>query len=88
MAKVGCTVLNTVIFCVRESNTGQFYLNGKSNSDVLNKVHQDMIAGPSKVFKPEVVFDATLNRKFPIICKQIVDSGVVQNHRCSVSTKD
>ena len=72
MLKLGCTLHNLTNICLQKSTDSNFYLFTESDKDLLEKVREDMVDGPSIVFTSKAVVDETLIRKSSTFCKPIV----------------
>ena len=72
MLKLGCTLPNLANNCLHKSTTAKFYPITETDEDLLQKIREDMVGGPSIVFKSKAVVDETFIRNSEIICKSIV----------------
>ena len=70
--KLGCTLPNLAGICVRKSTSAKFYPFTETDKDLLQKIREDMVGGPSIVFTRKAVVDETFIRKSENICKTIV----------------
>ena len=77
MLKLGCTLPNLANICLHKSTDSKFYPFTESDKDLLEKIREDMVGGPSIVFTPKAVVDETFIRKSSNLCKSIVgiDAG-------------
>ena len=72
MLKLGCTLPNLVNICLHKSTDSKFYPSTDSDKDLLEKIREDMVGGPSTVFTRKAVVDETFIRKSTTLCKSIV----------------
>ena len=72
MLKLGCTLPNLANICPHKSTYSNFYPFTGSDKDLLEKVPEDMVIGPSIVFSRKAVVDETFIRKSMILCRSIV----------------
>ena len=72
MLKLGCTLPNLANICLHKSTDSKFYPFTESNKDLLEKIREDMVGGPSIVFTRKAVVDETFIRKSSNLCKSIV----------------
>ena len=72
MSKLGCTLPNLANSCLRKSTSAKFYPFNETDKDLLQKIREDMVGGPSIVFTRKAVVDETFIRKSENICKSIV----------------
>ena len=72
MLKLGCTLPNVANICLHKSTSGKFYPFTETDKDLLQKIREDMVGGPSIVFTRKAVVDETFIRKSENICKSIV----------------
>ena len=72
MLKVGCTLPKLAIICLHKSTSAKFYPFTETDEDLLQKIREDMVDGPSIVFTRKVVVDETFIRNSRNICKSIV----------------
>ena len=59
MLKLGCTFPNLANICLHKSTNAKFYPFTETDKDLLQKVWEDMVGGPSLVFTRKVVVDET-----------------------------
>ena len=57
---------------MHKSTDSKFYPFTQSDKDLLEKIQEDMVGGPSIVFTRKVVVDETFIRKSSNLCKSIV----------------
>ena len=72
MLKLGCTLRNLANVCLHKSTDSKFYPLAESDKDLLEKIREDMVGGPSIVFTRKAVVDETFIRKSSNLCKSIV----------------
>ena len=72
MLKLGFTLPNLANICLHKSTDSKFYPFCESDKDLLEKICEDMVVGPSIVFTRKVVVDETFVRKSTNLCKSIV----------------
>ena len=72
MLKLGCTLPNLANFCLHQSTSAKFYPFTESDKDLLQKIREDMVGGPSIVFTRKAVVDETFIRNSENVCKSIV----------------
>ena len=70
--KLGCTLPNLASICLRKSTDAKFYPFTEGEKDLLAKLREDVIGGPSIVFTRKAVVAETFIRKSTNICKSIV----------------
>ena len=72
MLKLGSTLPNLANICLRKSTSAKVYPFTETDKDLLQKIPEDMVGGPSIVFTRKTVVDETFIRNSGIICKSIV----------------
>ena len=72
MLKLGCTLPNLANICLHKSTSANFYPFTETDKDLLQKIREDMVGGPSIVFTRKGVVDETFIRNSENICKSIV----------------
>ena len=72
MLKLGCNLPNLANICLHKSTDSKFYPFTESDKDLLGKIREDMVGGPSIVFTRKAVVDETFIRKSANLCKSIV----------------
>ena len=85
MLKLGCTLPNLAIFCLHKSTDSKFYPFTESDKDLLEKIREDMVGGPSIVFTRKAVVDEIFIRKSSKLCKTIVGIDASQLYPYSMS---
>ena len=78
MLKLGCTIPRLANTCLHKSTDSKFYPFTESDRGSLEKIHEDMVGGPSIVFTRKAVLDETFIRKSSNLCKSIVGIDVSQ----------
>ena len=72
MWKLGCTLPNLANICLHKSTSAKFYPFTESDKDLLQKIREDTVDGPSIVFTRKAVVDETFIRNSENVCKSIV----------------
>ena len=72
MLKFGCKLPNLANICLHRSTDSKVYPFTESDEDLLEKMREDMVGGPSIVFTRKAVVDETFKRKSSNLCKSIV----------------
>ena len=72
MLKLGCILPNLANICLHKSTDYNFYPFFSSDSDLLEKLREDLTSGPSIVFTRKAVSNETFTRKSNHFCKSIV----------------
>ena len=72
MLKLGCTLPNLANICLHKSTDSKFYAFTESDKDLLEKIREDIVGGPSIVFTRKTVVDETFICKSSNLCKSIV----------------
>ena len=70
--KLGCTLPNLDNICLHKSTDAKFYPFTEVDKDLLEKVREDVVGGPSIVFTRKAVVDETFIRKSTNLRKSIV----------------
>ena len=78
MLKLGCTLPNLANFCLHKSTSAKFYPFTESDKDLLQKIREDMVGGPSIVFTRKAVVDKTFIRNSGNLCISIVGNDASQ----------
>ena len=71
MLKLGCTLPNLGNICLHKSTDSKFNPFTGSDKDLLEKICEYMVGGPSIVFTRKAVVDETFIRKSTNLCKSI-----------------
>ena len=72
MLKLGCTLPNLANICLHKSTSAKSYPFTETDNDLLQKIREDMVGGPSIVFTRKTAVDETFIRNSEKICKSIV----------------
>ena len=72
MLKFGCTLPNLAKICLHKSTTAKFFPFTETDKDLLQKIREDLVGGPSIVFTRKAVVDDFFIRNSGNICKSIV----------------
>ena len=72
MLNLGCTLPNLTIIFLYRSNDSKFYPFTELDKDLLEKIREDTVGGPSFVCTRKAVVDVTFRRKSSNFCKSIV----------------
>ena len=72
MLKLGCTLPNLANICLHKPTSAKFYPFTQSVEDLLQKIREHMVGGPSIVFTRKAVVDETFIRNSENLCKSIV----------------
>ena len=78
MLKLGCTLPNLANICLHKAEDSKFCPFTESDNDLLEKIREDMVGGPSIVFTRKAVVDETFLRKSSNLCKSIVGIDACQ----------
>ena len=78
MLKLWCTLPNWANICLHKSTSTKFYPFTETDKDLLQKIREDMVGGPSIVLTRKVVADETFIRKSGNIFKSIIGIGARQ----------
>ena len=72
MLKLGCPPPNLANIWLHKSTDSKIYPFTESDNDLLEKIRDDMVGGPSFVFTRKIIVDETFKRKSSNSCKSIV----------------
>ena len=72
MLELGCTLPILANNCLHKSTNTKFYPFTETDKDLLQKIREDMVGGPSIVFTRKVVVEKTFIRDSRKICKSFV----------------
>ena len=72
MLKLGCTLPNLANICLHKSTDAKFYPFTEGDKELLEKIGEEVVGGPSNVFTRKAVVDETFIRKSTNFCKSIV----------------
>ena len=84
MLKLGCTLPNLANIWLHKSKDSKFYPFTESDKDLLEKIREDMVGGPSIVFTRKALVDETFIRKSMNLCKSIVGMDASQLYAYSM----
>ena len=77
MLKLGSTIPNLANICLHKSTDAKFYPFTEGDKDLLEKIREDVVGGPSNVFTRKAFVDEIYIRRTNI-CKSIVGIDVSQ----------
>ena len=72
MLKLGCTLPNLANICLHKSTDAKFFPFTEGDKDLMEKIGDDVVGGPSIVFTRKAVVDETFIQKSTNIGKSIV----------------
>ena len=72
LLKLGCTLPNLANICLHKSTDAKLYPFREGDKDLLEKIREDVVCGPSIVFTRKAVVDETFIEKSAIIGKSFV----------------
>ena len=72
MLRLACTLPNLANIFLHKSTDSKFYPLTESDKDMLEKIREDMVGGPSIVFTRKAVANETFIRKSTNLCKSFV----------------
>ena len=72
MLKLGCTLPNLAKNYLHKSTSTKFYPLIETDKDLMQKIREEMVGGPSIVFTRKAVVDETFIRNSENVCKSIV----------------
>ena len=84
MIKLGCTLPNLANICLHKPTDSKFYPFTDSDKDLLEKIWEDLVGGPSIVFTRKAVVDETFIRKSTNLCKSTVGIDASQLYHYSM----
>ena len=84
MLKLGCTLPNLANNCLHKSTDAIFYPFREADKDLLEKIREDVVGGPSIVFTRKAVVDEIFVQKSTIICKSFVGIDASQLYSYSM----
>ena len=84
MLKFGCTLPNLANICLHKSTDAKFYPFTEGDKDLLGKIREDFVGGPSIVFTRKAVVDETIIRKSTNLCESINGIDASQVHPYSM----
>ena len=72
MLKLGCKLNNLAKTCLHKSTGSKFCPFTESDKDLLEKIQEAMVGGPSIVFTRKAIVDKTFIRNLSNLCKSFV----------------
>ena len=84
MLKLGCTLPNLANICLHKYTSAKIYPFTETDKDLLQKIREDMVGGPSIVFTRITMVDETFIRNSGNICKSIVGVDASQLYASSI----
>ena len=84
MLKLGFTLPDPAKICLHKSTTAKFYPFTEKHEDLLDKIREDMIGGPSITFTRKAVVDETFIRGSTNLCKSVVGIDASQLYPFSI----
>ena len=84
MLKLGCTLPNLANICLHKSTNAKFYPFTENDKNLLEKIRDDMVGGPSIVFTRKAVVNETLIQDSANVCISIVGIDASQLHPFSM----
>ena len=87
MLKLGGTLPKLADICLHKSTDSKFYLFTEWDQDLLEKIREDVVGGPSIVFTRKTVVDETFIRKTSILCKSTVGIDTSQPMPTGLNTR-
>ena len=82
MLKLGCTLANLAKIFLYKSTTAKFYPFRESDKNLVEKLREDMVVGPTIVFPRKTVVKETFIRDSMNWCKTFI--GISQLHLFSM----
>ena len=79
MLKLGCTLPNLAKICLHKPASAKFYPFTETDKDMLEKIREDLVGGPSIVFTRKTEVDEKFIWNSRNVCKSIV--GIDANQR-------
>ena len=84
MLKLCCTLPNLAHNCLHKSTDAKFYPLTEGDKDLLEKIQEDVVGGPSIVITRKAVVDESFIRKFTNTCKYNVGIDASQLYSYSM----
>ena len=78
MLKPGCSLPNLANICLHKATDAKFYPFTKGDKDLLEKIREGFVGGPSILFTRKAIVDETFIRKSASMCKSIVRTDASQ----------
>ena len=82
MFKLCCTLPNLANICLHKSTDSKFYRFTEGDKDLVEKIREDVVGGPSIVFTRKAVVEETFIRMSTNKCKTIVGIDASQLYPC------
>ena len=77
MLKLGCTPPNLANVCLHKSTSAKFYAFTETDKDLLQKIGEDMVGGPSIVCTRKTAVGETFIRDSGNFCKSFIGKSAV-----------
>ena len=84
LLKLGCNLPNLANICLHKSTDAKFYPFTEADKNLLEKIREDVVGGPSIVFTRKAVVDKTFIRKSTNLCKSTVGIDASQLYAYSM----
>ena len=84
MLRLDYTLPNLAKICLHNSTDSNFYPFTEGEKDLLEKIREDMVGGPSIVFTRKAVVDKTFIRKLTNLCESFVGIDASQLYPLSM----
>ena len=84
MLKFRCTLPNLAKIYLHKSSDVKFYPSTEGDTDLLQKIREDMVGGPTIVFTHKAVVDKPFIRKWTNLCKSVVGIDASQLYLYSI----
>ena len=84
MLKLGCTLPNLANICLHKSTDAKIYPLTEGDKDLLEKIRENVVGGPSVVFTRQAIVDETFIRKSTNSSKSIVGVDASQAYPYSM----
>ena len=82
MLKLGCTLPKLANNCLHKSTSDKFYPFTETDKDLLQKIREVMVGGPSIVFTRKIVVEGNFIWNSGKFCKTIVTLTLCPNSMC------
>ena len=84
MLKLGCTLPNLANICLQRFTDAKLYPFTEGDKDLLEKILEDVVGGPSIILTRKAVADENFIRKSTNICKSIFGIDASQLYPYSI----
>ena len=84
MLKLGCTLPNLDNISLHKSTEAKFYLLTEGDENLLEESREDLVGGPSIIFRRKSILEETFVRKSATLCKSIVGIDASQPYPYSM----